>query len=411
MPLLFKLKKSFFFQFLIALLGLIIALAQFSRDLGPTFKPLEKLCGFLAEGGCEDIAGSDYAYLWGIPVTLLSASYFFLTLLFSPRRPRSLKFYFATQFFSWSITLIALTVALIYFLISVWVIDSLCSYCILQDLCIVILFLIQNQRLRERLILRPAQSLKLSFIILLQQKYLYPLLCMISLPLLMVCLTTIFYYKEVLKQNDSIKGDPLSFEIYEKMQTQVAKAIDLPPRTIEVGGIPSDAIPSENIIHIIEFIDFDCPFCLSVLKLFIQQDSTFRSHVRLSLVHFPLDPNGLPQSIQDNSANQLVILAGLLGQEKWVIEEILKMKNVRYARLKRSIQKILALKIEDQLDQYGSQISETLTRHLKTGHGIHINAVPAIFINGRKLPTLVHERTLISYIEFLIWKNKNIVTN
>jgi protein-disulfide isomerase len=165
-----------------------------------------------------------------------------------------------------------------------------------------------------------------------------------------------------------------------KARSTVTVALD-PPRTkVADAGRPARG-PAGAPIQIIEFSDFQCPFCLRAHPTILQVLKTYGDKVRLVYRHYPLPnhPNARPAAEASACADE---------QGKfWEYHDRLfeNQSKLTDADLKQyaSALGLDATKFNECLDshKYASQVQDDL----EAGDAVGVSGTPAFFINGRVL--------------------------
>ncbi|MBX9838976.1 MAG: DsbA family protein, partial [Silvanigrellaceae bacterium] len=151
-----------------------------------------------------------------------------------------------------------------------------------------------------------------------------------------------------------------------------------PKISIDIGNSPSRG-PANAQVTIIEFADFQCPFCAKAHPIIEEILNQYKEKVRFVFKNYPLieiHPEAIPAAIAAECANK---------QEKyWQMHDSLfenhrKLGEETYVKIAKSI----GLKIDEfnkcRKDQ---QIHDKINAERKYGQTLGINATPAFYING-----------------------------
>jgi protein-disulfide isomerase len=167
-------------------------------------------------------------------------------------------------------------------------------------------------------------------------------------------------------------------------------------------------------VTIIEFSEFQCPFCrLSAFNLrpYLQE---FKDKVRYFYVQYPLDNNCNPymtyamhpKACQAAAAS---ICATEMGADFWNFhDDLFKMqRNITEENLIKLAQKydLETEKFKNCLSS--EQVKNDIQADIEIGKKIHINGVPTIFVNGRKLKRWRNPRLLQKIIREEIKRSVN----
>jgi protein-disulfide isomerase len=154
------------------------------------------------------------------------------------------------------------------------------------------------------------------------------------------------------------------------------------PRTeVEVAGHPAKG-PETAPVTIVEFSDFECPFCSRVVPTIDQVRGRYGDKVRIVFRQFPLN------SIHPNAqkASEASLCANDQGKF-WEMHDAMfaDQKKLSIADLKATAARLGldAAKFDACLD--GGTYSERVAADVKAGSEAGVSGTPAIFINGRML--------------------------
>jgi protein-disulfide isomerase len=179
-------------------------------------------------------------------------------------------------------------------------------------------------------------------------------------------------------QNKAHLRDNLLTSLRAKFKARVL----LEPVRVDVDDItaPSKG-PADTPVTIVEFSDFQCPYCRRLLPSLEQVLETYPRQVRLVYRQFPLN-------IHTNA--QKAAEASLCAQEQgkfWEMHDAL-FANQQALAVEQLKTKAAALGLNtEQFDQcldsskYAAQIREDMT----VGAAAGVNGTPALFVNGRQL--------------------------
>jgi protein-disulfide isomerase len=161
----------------------------------------------------------------------------------------------------------------------------------------------------------------------------------------------------------------------------VEKRLD-PLRTeVATEGYPSKGL-ARAPVTIVEFSDFQCPYCLQILETLDQVQEAFGERVRLVYRHFPLE------SIHPNARKAAEASMCAHDQGKfWEMHDAMfeNPGSLGVSALKQSAQS-LGLDVDQfnaclDSDRYADAISDDL----EAGREAGVTGTPALFVNGRFL--------------------------
>jgi len=150
---------------------------------------------------------------------------------------------------------------------------------------------------------------------------------------------------------------------------------------INIAGAPVKG-PSNAPVTIVEFSDYQCPYCAAAEPLISQVLQAYPNDVRLVYKHFPL-------SFHQNARPAAEAAVFAMKHDKfWEMHERL-FQNSRQL----SIDKLKSIGTEIGLDPealekaVSSQSSKTvIDKDIQDGHSVMVTGTPTIFVNGKRLP-------------------------
>lgn len=153
----------------------------------------------------------------------------------------------------------------------------------------------------------------------------------------------------------------------------------LDPVTINIAGAPSRG-PENARITLVEFSDFQCPYCIKAISHLDQALKTFPKDVRLVYKQFPLDSHG-----QARLAAQASLAAHQQGKF-WPMHDRLYQQARQINRMNiLNWAKELGLdmpKFVATLDS--APVKTQVERDIAEGIQIGVQGTPSVFINGKK---------------------------
>jgi protein-disulfide isomerase len=165
-----------------------------------------------------------------------------------------------------------------------------------------------------------------------------------------------------------------------KTTTKVAVSLEAPRITVADGGRPARG-PAGAPIQIVEFSDFQCPFCLRAHPTILQVLSTYGDKVRLVYRHFPLPnhPNAKPAAEASACAAE---------QDKfWQYHDRLFENQTRLTEAELK-QHATAVGLDTEkfnacVDSH--KFASVVEEDMDAGEAAGVSGTPAFFINGRVL--------------------------
>jgi protein-disulfide isomerase len=147
---------------------------------------------------------------------------------------------------------------------------------------------------------------------------------------------------------------------------------------VEIGSSPTRG-PAEAVVTLVEFTDFQCPFCARVTGTLDQLQREYPKQIRRVFKHFPL-----PMHPQSREAHRAAAAAGEQGKFWEMHEKIFAQPNAVDRKTLTSHASALALdvaKFEKALDS--PQVEERVQDDIDEGQRIGVRGTPTFVINGR----------------------------
>jgi protein-disulfide isomerase len=162
---------------------------------------------------------------------------------------------------------------------------------------------------------------------------------------------------------------------------------------IAIGPSPSKGA-RDAPVAIVGFIDFECPFSRSSVKLLRDVLAAYPGQVRLVVKQFPL-----AQLHRDAQAAAKAALAAHRQGKFWEMHDLLfrKQHALEFPRLKRYAQ-TLALDVDRfEADMASAELEAELRADLAEGRRARVAGTPTFFVNGRRVAARSFEafRTMI----------------
>lgn len=180
----------------------------------------------------------------------------------------------------------------------------------------------------------------------------------------------------------------------EQALAQVAKAKEIRPR-LEANALTAKG-PATAPVTIVEFSDFQCPFCARVLPAFQQTLSTYGDKVRFVFRQFPLE------SIHPQARKAAEASLCARDQNKfWEFHDAMFADQAGLAPEKLKEKAVAAgldaAKFNQCLD--GGKASAEVAADLALGQAIGVAGTPATYVNGRFIDGAVDFATLSKLID------------
>ena len=156
----------------------------------------------------------------------------------------------------------------------------------------------------------------------------------------------------------------------------------LEPTRVEVEAIGPSKGPEDAPITLVEFSDFECPFCVRVLPTLDQVQEEYGDQVRIVYRHFPLN------SIHPNA--QITAEASMCADAQGMFWEMHDAIFEVRGKADADQLKAMAGDLGLEQDAFGAcldsrEYRELVEADLEAGRRAGVTGTPALFINGRFL--------------------------
>ncbi|MEM9176542.1 MAG: DsbA family protein [Myxococcota bacterium] len=149
---------------------------------------------------------------------------------------------------------------------------------------------------------------------------------------------------------------------------------------VEIGQAPTKG-PADALVTIVEWSDFQCPFCNRVSPTLAQIESEYGDKVKLVFKHMPLSIH--PQAPQAHAASEAAHRQGKF----WEMHDRIfaNQRDLSVATLEGH-----AREIGLDMDQYAKDLADASVKQridddMKQAAGLNVSGTPSFFINGRFL--------------------------
>jgi protein-disulfide isomerase len=153
-------------------------------------------------------------------------------------------------------------------------------------------------------------------------------------------------------------------------------------KNIEIGDSPAKGAPDAPVV-IVEWADFECPFCGAVKPVLDSTVEKYPGKVRIVFKHFPL-----PMHQNAEKAARSAVAAQ--RQSKfWEMhgELFSNQQTLDPGSIERMAQKVGLNVDQFKKDRDSEATADAVARDRKQGEGLDIQGTPSIFINGRLFPS------------------------
>jgi protein-disulfide isomerase len=156
----------------------------------------------------------------------------------------------------------------------------------------------------------------------------------------------------------------------------LTRVYDIPAAHSAVKG------PKEAPVTIVEFVDFECPFCARFHKPVLEALAAYPEKVNYMVKHFPLSfhPNARP-------AAKAALAAGEQGKFFEMADALLENgRNLRpetYEKLAGDL-KLDVARFKADLQKNDARYEDIIDKDLELGAEVDVRGTPTMYLNGRK---------------------------
>ncbi len=153
-------------------------------------------------------------------------------------------------------------------------------------------------------------------------------------------------------------------------------------KNVEIGDAPIKGPPDAPVL-VVEFADFECPFCGAMKPVVDSLFEKFPGKVRLVFKHFPL-----PMHQNAEKAARASVAAQRQGKFWEMHKELFENQQaLDAANIERMAQKVGLNLDQFRKDRDSEATADYVAHDRKQGEGLDIQGTPSIYINGRLFPT------------------------
>ena len=137
--------------------------------------------------------------------------------------------------------------------------------------------------------------------------------------------------------------------------------------------------PADAPVTIVEFSDFQCPFCARVIPTLAQIEDTYKNNVRIVWKHLPLE-------IHKDAVGAALAAEGAGKQGKfWEFHDLLfaNQKQLGPEALKEHAKALRLDMKRFESDLLDSEDQKKIDKDVAEAKALGINGTPGIFVNGR----------------------------
>ncbi len=185
--------------------------------------------------------------------------------------------------------------------------------------------------------------------------------------------------QEVEKYLRSVRTDQRRVALIKELRATAQVRMLLEPMRKEVAATGPSRGPAEAPVTIVEFSDFQCPFCSRVLDTVKQVEERYKGQVRLVFRHFPLNSHANAPKAAEASA-----CANDQGKFWELHDRMFANQSGLALDALKGMAADLGLdtaKFNECLDK--GIYAEAVKKDFEAGAAAGVNGTPAFFINGR----------------------------
>ncbi len=161
-------------------------------------------------------------------------------------------------------------------------------------------------------------------------------------------------------------------------------------------------------VTVVEYFDFQCPYCSSILMIANQLLEKYKGKIRWVVRNFPLD-------FHTDARPAAIVAACAARQNKfWQMYELLFTNQQSLDEESLFVHAYQAGLDMDQLFACyddPEEINKKIDEQIKSGRYVGVSGTPAFFINGRKIPGMLSYESFDKIIEEELFGNKGYSSN
>ncbi|HVP60911.1 MAG TPA: thioredoxin domain-containing protein [Myxococcaceae bacterium] len=140
--------------------------------------------------------------------------------------------------------------------------------------------------------------------------------------------------------------------------------------------------PADALVTVVEFSDYQCPFCRQANATVTQVEKKYAGKVRLIMKQFPLvslHPQAMP-------AARAAVAAGMQGRYWEMHDRLFASPQLDSDTLEHYAREV-GLDVERwKRDQNDPKVAAIIQRDMDLATNVNVTGTPAFFVNGRRLP-------------------------
>jgi len=140
--------------------------------------------------------------------------------------------------------------------------------------------------------------------------------------------------------------------------------------------------PADALVTLVEFSDYQCPFCRQAHATVTQVEKKYSGKVRLVMKQFPL-VSLHPLAM---GASKAAVAAGLQGRYWEMHDRLFSSPQLDPDTLERYAKEIGVDVERWKRDQADPKVAAIIQRDMDLATNVNVSGTPAFFVNGRRLP-------------------------
>ncbi len=151
-------------------------------------------------------------------------------------------------------------------------------------------------------------------------------------------------------------------------------------KEIEIGESPSKGAAADDaVVTIVEWADFECPFCAMASPMLAQAVKSNAKHARLVFKHYPLSSHEHAEA-----AARAAVAAGLQGKFWEMHDGLFKSQNALDDKSLLALAKSIGLDVDKfDSDRKSEAVADAVAADRKQADKLGLSGTPTIYINGR----------------------------
>ena len=387
---------------IVSLIGAVLAATSIYVHLQLEYGLLDgpSFCSISPGINCEAVYQSKWGSLFGIPLGAFGIPFYVLVACFGFLAKRS-KMYAKAGLI---ITCISCLVSIYLFIVSKFYIKSLCLICIGMYLIHFILFGLFVYFLKSN-----KGGSSETFTSWLFSKY---TLSSLLISFVVFVLAVLVPPQAAEARFQEMLGEMIDFVVSD-WEKSPKDSMNLAINKGSLGDFTSGN--NDAPVQIVEFVDYECPFCRELFFELKQISSEFgEEKVQVVLKNYPLDNScnsNVPAPMHEHAcyAAELARCAGEQGQFWEMASVLFSMPELE----EQSSRNEVNLAVESTVESLGLDSSalneclesdrqlEVIKKDIQTGNALRLQATPSVWINGRKI-SLVSSDTLRATISHIL---------